>query len=78
MKRLFHHPQYALIDRTSDPYEEKNLAEDEVHRETFERLKTALHARLEALGDTDPIVTEKKIAGGRKNQGRKKKDKRKT
>lgn len=63
--RLFHHPRYALFDRASDPYEEKNLAEEPTHQATLERLKQALHARLEQLGDADPISTEQKIAGGK-------------
>jgi len=57
--RLFHRPEYALFDRSADPCEEKNLVEDPAHKETFERLKKELHARLAQLGDADPIATEK-------------------
>ena len=61
--RLFRHPEFALFDRQNDPYEEKDLSGDPEHAETFARLKKALIERLAALGDTDPIATEKKIAG---------------
>lgn len=65
VQRLFHRPQYALFDRTTDPYEEHDLADDPAHRETLERMKSALAARLQELGDTDPIATEKEIAGAK-------------
>ena len=62
--RLFRHPEYALFDRRNDPYEEKDLSGDPEHAETLARLKTALLKRLEELGDSDPIATERQIAGG--------------
>lgn len=68
VKRLFHRPEYALYDRSTDPYEEKNLAKDPAHQETFERLKKELHVRLAKLGDADPIATEMQLSqGGRGN-----------
>jgi uncharacterized sulfatase len=70
-ERLFRHPEFALFDRENDPYEENDLANDSTHTKTLARLKNALLERLDSLGDSDPIATEKKIAGGagkKKNQ----------
>ena len=66
VNRLFHRPEYALFDRLADPYEERNLADDPAYQERLARLKSVLQSHLEAVGDADPVATERRIAGAGK------------
>ena len=60
--KLHHRPQYELYDLTKDPHELKNVIGDPEYKEIADKLKARLRERLAALGDSDPIATEKKIA----------------
>jgi uncharacterized sulfatase len=59
--RFFSHPEYELYKLADDPCEENNLIDDPAHKSVAERMKKALHARLEQLGDSDPIRTEQSL-----------------
>lgn len=50
LERYLHRPEFELYDLRQDPTESRNLAEDEAHRETLERLKADL---LEMMRRTD-------------------------
>jgi uncharacterized sulfatase len=66
--RFFHRPEYALYRLADDPYEENNLIDDPEHADVVARMKTALHARLQELGDMDPIATEESLVNKRRGK----------
>jgi arylsulfatase A-like enzyme len=47
----------VLFDHRADPYQMHDLAGDPAHRETLERYRAALQARMAALGDTFEACT---------------------
>lgn len=70
--RLHHRPEYELYNLEKDPYELKNEINNSEYHLVVEELKKQLHAKLTALGDADPITTEKSL---RKRGGREKSNK---
>jgi hypothetical protein len=55
-----------LYDLRKDPYELSNLAKKGSHAKVMNRLKSKLHAKLEELGDADPIATERNFIAQKK------------
>lgn len=68
--KLHHRPEYELYHLEKDPYELKNEIDNPEYSSVAEALKQQLHAKLSALGDADPIVTEKSLvkSGGAKKK----------
>ncbi len=62
--KLHHRPEYELYDLEKDPYELKNEINNPEYRPVAEALRKQLHAKLAALGDADPIATEKSLIRG--------------
>ncbi|MEM9443858.1 MAG: sulfatase [Verrucomicrobiota bacterium] len=60
VRKLHHRPEFALYDLEKDQYELNDLSSSPEHQKTFNRLKGALFAFLEANGDADPVETETK------------------
>ncbi len=73
IKKLHHRPEFALYDLENDPHELKNLAKDEEHKETLQRLRNQLFSWLENRGDADPVATEQAITKNRAAKPKKKK-----
>ena len=59
VEKLHRRSKYELYDLRKDPYELLNLAKKGSHAKVMNRLKSKLHAKLEELGDADPIATER-------------------
>jgi uncharacterized sulfatase len=59
--KLHHRPEYEFYDHKNDPFELKNEINNPEYKEVIEELKKHLHAKLEELGDQDPIATEKSL-----------------
>jgi uncharacterized sulfatase len=62
--RLHHRPEYELYHLEQDPHELSNQIHNPEYRHVADKLKKQLHARLAALGDADPIATEKSLVKG--------------
>jgi N-sulfoglucosamine sulfohydrolase len=76
--KLHKRPEFELYRLTSDPHELKNEIDNPEYQSVVEKMKKALLAKLEELGDSDPIATEKayvKGGGGKKKEQRKNKKK---
>lgn len=58
VRKLHHRPEYELYHLEKDPFELRNEIDNPEYEAVAEELKAALHARLAALGDRDPIATE--------------------
>ena len=59
--KLHHRPEYELYDLKKDPYELKNEIDNPEYREVVEKLKQQLMQKLNELGDSDPMETEKTL-----------------
>jgi N-sulfoglucosamine sulfohydrolase len=66
--KLHHRSEYELYNLEKDPYELKNEINNPEYRAVAEELKKQLHAKLAALGDADPIATEKSLVKGKKKK----------
>jgi N-sulfoglucosamine sulfohydrolase len=77
IEKLNKRSQFELYKLTSDPYELKDEIDNPEYREVVEKMKKALMAKLQSLGDLDPIATEKSLVKigkrKRKNKNNKKK-----
>lgn len=59
--KLHHRPEFELYHLGKDPYELKNEIDNPEYKEEAKRLKQQLMKRLDELGDSDPIATEKSL-----------------
>ena len=59
VRKLHHRAEYELYHLKNDPYELVNVIDNPEFAEVAARLKKQLHARLSALGDEDPVATER-------------------
>ena len=66
VEKLHRRSKYELYDLRKDPYELSNLAKKGSHAKVMNRLKSKLHAKLEELGDADPIATERNFIAQKK------------
>ena len=57
--KLHNREEFELYDLQKDPFEMKNLAGNPKYQKIQKKLKNALLAKLKALGDSEPISTEK-------------------
>ena len=64
MHQLHHRSEYELYHLEKDPYELNNEINNPEYRAVAVELKKQLHAKLAALGDADPIATEKLLVQG--------------
>jgi N-sulfoglucosamine sulfohydrolase len=71
--KMHNRPEFELYKLTSDPYELKNEINNPEYKSIIEKMKNALMTKLDALGDSDPIATEKSLVKGDKNKYKKKK-----
>lgn len=69
--KLHHRPEYELYNLETDPYELKNEINNPEYRSVVEALKQQLHAKLGALGDANPIATEKSLVQGEASKKKK-------
>jgi len=70
--KLNNRPEFELYHLKSDPYEMKNEIDNPEYKVVVEKMKKALMAKLNDLGDTDPIATEKKLVKAPKAKKKKK------
>ena len=73
INKLNKRPEFELYSLKNDPYEMKNEIDNPEYKMIAEQMKKALMARLNDLGDSDPISTEKKLVKGSKSKKKKKK-----
>ena len=59
--KLHHRPEYELYDLINDPHELVNLIDHPEQQRNANELKVALHHKLKALGDHNPIQTERSL-----------------
>ena len=71
--KLNNRPEFELYNLKNDPHELKNEIENPEYKEVAEKRKKVLMAKLNDLGDTDPIATEKKLVKAPKPKKKKKK-----
>ena len=69
--KLNKRPEFELYNLKNDPYEMRNEYDNPEYKATAEKLKKALMAQLEKLGDTDPIATEKALVKPKKKKKKK-------
>lgn len=62
--KLHNRPEYELYHLEKDPHELKNEIDNPEYRTVVDELKKQLHAKLAALGDVDPVATEKSLLKG--------------
>ena len=69
--KLHHRPEFEFYDLKNDPHEMRNEIKNPEYQSMVEKMKKALMQKLNDLGDTDPIATEKSLVktGGAKNKG---------
>jgi uncharacterized sulfatase len=69
--KLHNREEFELYDLQKDPFEMENLAGDSNYQKIQRKLKNALMAKLKALGDNDPISTEKGFISTNHKKGKK-------
>ena len=69
--KLHNREEFELYDLQKDPFEMENLAGDRKFQKIERKLKNALLAKLKALGDSDPISTEKGFISTNPKKGKK-------
>ena len=69
--KLHNREEFELYDLQKDPFEMENLAGDPNYQKIQRKLKNALMAKLKALGDNDPISTEKGFISTNPKKGKK-------
>ena len=73
INKLNNRPEFEFYNRKNDPYELKNEINNPEYRAVVEELKKALMTKLNKLGDSDPIATEKTLVKAPKAKKKKKK-----
>jgi uncharacterized sulfatase len=68
VRKLHHRPQYELYNLDKDPYELRNEIENPEYRIVAAAMKATLFEKLAALGDSDPIATEKALVSAGKHK----------
>lgn len=61
IEKLNKRSQFELYKLASDPYELKDEIDNPEYKEVVEKMKEALMAKLQGLGDLGPIATEKSL-----------------
>jgi uncharacterized sulfatase len=69
--KLHNREEFELYDLQKDPFEMKNVAGEPNYQKIQMKLKDALMAKLKALGDRDPISTEKGFVSTVSKKGKK-------
>lgn len=69
--KLHNREEFELYDLQKDPFEMENVADDPKYQKIQRKLKNALLAKLKALGDSDPISTEKGFVSNGPKKGKK-------
>ena len=69
--KLHNREEFELYDLQKDPFEMENVADDPKYQKIQRKLKNALLAKLKALGDSDPISTEKGFVSTGPKKGKK-------
>ena len=69
--KLHNRDEFELYDLQKDPFEMENVAGDPNCQKIQMKLKNALMAKLKALGDRDPISTEKGFVSTVSKKGKK-------
>ena len=69
--KLHNREEFELYDLQKDPFEMENVAYDIKYQKIQRKLKNALLAKLKALGDSDPISTEKGFVSNGPKKGKK-------
>jgi hypothetical protein len=72
IQKLNKRPEYEFYNLTKDPHELKNEIDNPEYKAVVEKMKKALFARLDQLGDSDPLATEKKMVKGGSKKKKKK------
>ena len=65
IQKLNKRPEYELYRLSSDPHEIKNEIDNPEYQNVVAEMKKALMAKLSALGDADPILTEISLVRGK-------------
>jgi N-sulfoglucosamine sulfohydrolase len=68
VRKLHHRPEYELYKLDTDPYELRNEIDNPDDKAVAEALRAALFEKLAALGDSDPIATEKALVSAGKHK----------
>ena len=71
MNKHSYREEFELYDLQKDPFEMENVADDPKYQKIQRKLKNALLAKLKALGDSDPISTEKGFVSTGPKKGKK-------
>jgi len=69
--KLHNRDEFELYDLQKDPFEMKNVAGEPNYQKIQMKLKDALMAKLKALGDRDPVSTEKGFVSTVSRKGKK-------
>jgi len=69
--KLHNREEFELYDLQKDPFEMVNLTGDSKYLKIQKKLKDALLAKLKALGDSDPMSTEKRFVSTDPKRGKK-------
>ena len=70
--KLNNRPEFELYNLNNDPYELTNEVDNPEYKNIIKTMKKALVAKLNDLGDSDPMATEKALVKGRKSKKKKK------
>ena len=71
VEKLHNREEFELYDLQKDPFEMVNLTGDSKYLKIQKKLKDALLAKLKALGDSDPMSTEKRFVSTDPKRGKK-------
>lgn len=71
--KLNKRPEFEFYNLKNDPHEMRNEIANPEYKEAIDKMKKALMARLEELGDSDPIMTEKSLVKRPKQKKKKSK-----
>jgi arylsulfatase A-like enzyme len=71
VEKLHNREEFELYDLQKDPFEMVNLTGDSKYLKIQKKLKDALLAKLKALGDSDPMSTEKRFVSNDPKRGKK-------
>ena len=73
IRKLNHRPEFEFYHLAEDPHELNNAINQPKYASIIAGMKKALFEKLEALGDPDPIATERSLVkGGGTKDGKKK------
>ena len=73
INKLNKRPEFEFYDLKKDPHELQNEIDNPEYKSVVEKMKSALLNKLNELGDSDPITTEKKLVKAPKPKKKKKK-----